>query len=426
MLFDYNCAVKVKELRDGRESRLFWFGLILCTLYQSYRYPLQINSTGTSPTYSDTPPLLNAGKYILAFPLFAVATVRCLRKRAMPSHWLLVLATLFLSSYPLTKLLGDSEAKYIDLSFWTVFSLVLAWAVDFVSVRAIDRYLRYLLICALGSTVIEVFLFIAFGRLPALAFEGTYFIRFGGFLDDPNGFAAILFLIMGWAYGRFRGRTRFFILASIVICLILTQSWTGLAFLILVAFLWGLVGISRRPVLAILIICATSIVAGFVMHAITQSPTEIVDEVLTAKQGSIEGHLFPLEKVAARWAEWSLVGSPTYSAYESWWAGALVNFGAPWYFAWLALIAALIISLKIALAKADCEAKPVYLGFFLFGCYFAFGSISLPYPIIFPVNFFFFLFSFLVAFGKIRLKNGLPSIPDGGPRQRRKSSAILC
>ena len=354
--------------------------------------------------------MLNAAKYILAFPLFAIAVVRCLRKPALPMHWLLALGTLFLSSYSLTKLIGDGDTKYIDLSFWTIFSLVSAWAVNSVGLRAIDRYLRYLLILALGSTVIEVFLFIAFGRLPALAFEGTYFVRFGGFLDDPNGFAAILFLLMGWSYGRFRGPTRFFILASVVICLILTLSWTGLAFLIVLTFFWGLIGISRRPVLAVLIVCATSLVALVVMHSITQSPSEIVDAVLTAKQGSIEGHVFPLEKVAAHWTEWSLVGNPTYSAYESWWAGALVNFGALWYCAWLALIAALLILLKLAVSRAGTEAKPVYLGFFLFGCYFAFGSISLPYPIIFPVNFFFFLFCFLVAFGKIRLENGLPVV----------------
>jgi len=47
------------------------------------------------------------------------------------------------------------------------------------------------------------------------------------------------------------------------------------------------------------------------------------------------------------------------------------------------------------------ESKPVYVGLLLFGFYFAFGSLNLPFPIIFPINALFFLLSFLVAFRKI-------------------------
>ncbi|MCU1301040.1 MAG: hypothetical protein JWQ87_1324 [Candidatus Sulfotelmatobacter sp.] len=354
--------------------------------------------------------MLNAGKYVLALPLFAIAAVRSLGKASLPKHWTLALGTLFLSIYALSKLIGDGQTKYVDLSFWTLFSLVLVWGVDAVTVPAIDRYLRYLLIYALGSTLIEVVLFIAFGRLPALAFEGTYFIRFGGFLDDPNGFSAVLFLLMGWSYGRFKGQTRSYVLASIVVCLLLTQSWTGLAFLVLILFLWALVGISKRPGLAIVALCATALIVVLGMHTITRSPAEIIEEVLTAKQESIEGHLFPLQKVASSWSEWAVEGNTIYTTYESWWAGALINFGVLWYCAWFSLVAALIISLRRGLSRCVCEAKPVYLGFFLFGCYFAFGSISLPYPIIFPINVFFFVFSFLVAFGKIRLEDGSPAV----------------
>jgi len=399
------------------ESRVFWLGLILCTLYQSYRYPLQINTA--SATYSNTPPALTVGKYILAFPLFVVAAVRSLRKPGLPGHWTLALGTVFLSIFSLSKILGDMQVKYVDLSFWTLFSLVLVWGVDAVGLPAIDRYLRYLLIYAVSSTLIQVVLFIAIGRLPALAFEGTYFIRFGGFLDDPNGFAAVLFLLMGWSYARFRGRPRFYIVASIVLCLLLTQSWTGLLFLLLISFLWGLGGISKRPVLAITVLCASALILVFVLHTISRPTRDIVEEMLSSKQESIEGHLFPLQKVASSWSEWAVEGNTIYTTYESWWAGALINFGVLWYCAWFSLVAALIISLRRGLSRCVCEAKPVYSGFFLFGCYFAFGSISLPYPIIFPINVFFFVFSFLVAFGKIRLEDGSPAVLTPGMAARQ-------
>jgi hypothetical protein len=403
-------TMKMQSLQKGNGNRVFWLGMVLCTLYQSYRYPLQINATGTSPTYSDTPLILQAGKFVLAFPLFAIALVQCLRKTGPPRQWLFVLGALFLSCYSLLKVFGDRDARYLDLSFWLLFALTLVWALDAVEVSALDQYLRYLLFYALGSTLIEVVLFFAFGRLPALAFEGTYLIRFGGFLDDPNGFSAILFLLLGWSYLRFKGWTRFFILTSIIASLLLTQSWTGLAFLVLVLFFWLLGRVSKRPVLSLAMIGASALLVIFVIHVIPQSPADIMEDVLTAKQGSIEGHLIPWTQWFVRWTRWALLGDWSYNPYESWWAGALINFGVPWLCVCLVFTTGLVISIRRALARATPEARPVYLAFFLFGCYFVFGSLNLPLFIIFPINFFFFLFSFLVAFGKIRMGRGLPLV----------------
>ena len=395
----------MKEARNNNGSRVFWLGLILCTVYQSYRYPLQINSAGTSPTYSDTPFVLQAGKFILAFPLLFLAAVRCVHKTAPLKQWLIVLGVLFLSIYSLSKVLGDSNPTYLDLSFWLLFSLFSVLAIDAVDISTIDHYLRYLLIYALGSTLIEVALFVAFGRLPALAFEGTYLVRFGGFLDDPNGFAAVLFLLMGWSYGRFKGWTRFLTLAAIVVSILLTQSWTGIAFLIVVFVLWMSIHLSKRPLLAGLMICVCALLAVLLIHELSQFPRDTFEEVLTAKQGSIEGHAFPWEQWAGKWTEWGVLGDSMYNFYESWWASALVNFGVPWFCVFAALSAALIVSLRNALSGANGEARSIYLGLLLFGYYFAFGSLNLPFPTIFPINVIFFMFSFLVAFGKIRTGN---------------------
>lgn len=394
----------MKAARKNTEN-LFWFGLILCTVYLSYRYPLQINSAGTSPTYSDTPVLLQAGKFILVFPLFLIAAARCLRKSAPLKQWLIALAVLFLSTYSLSKVLGNNNTTYVEVSFWMLFSLTSVWAIDAVNISTIDRYLQYLLIYALGSTLVEVALFAIFGRLPALAFEGTYLIRFGGFLDDPNGFAAILFLLMGWSYGRFKGWPRFFIVAAIVVSLFLTQSWTGIAFMVVVFAVWLPARLSKRPLLAGLTICVIALLAGLLVHELSQLPTETFEDMLAAKQGSIEGHAFPVAESVSRWTKWALLGDSMYNAYESWWAGALVNFGAPWLCTFLALLTVLIASLRNAFARADGEARSVYLGLLLFGCYFAFGSLNLPFPTIFPINVIFFLFAFLVAFGKVQAEN---------------------
>jgi hypothetical protein len=401
----------MKELQEDNTNGVFWSGVIVCTLYLSYRYPLQINSSGTSPTYSDTPVMLQVGKFVLACPLFAIAAVRCLHKTLILRQWLVALGILFLAAYSLLKVLGDSDLKYLELSFWMLFPLALVWGGNAIKSSAIDRYFRLLLILALGSTAIQVLLFIAFGRLPALAYEGTMLIRFGGFLDDPNGFGAILFLLMGWAYARFEGWSRLFIVWGLVSCLVLTQSWTALAFLLVIWVVWLFVAVWKQPWLAMLLMCACILLGILVMRNTSLSPAAFVDAMLHAKQGSIEGHVFSWEPWVTTWSKWAMLGDTKYNAYESWWASALVNFGMPWLIVFVVLMAELLAALRRGLLIAGRESRPVYLGLLLFGCYFVLGSLSLPFPTIFPINFLFFLFSFLVVFGRIRPEDRTPPRP---------------
>jgi hypothetical protein len=396
----------MKELQKGKENYVFWLGLILCTVYLSYRYPLQINSSGTSPTYSDTPVMLQMGKFVLALPLFAIAAVRGLGKTLTPRQWLVTLGILFLSGYSLLKVFGDNDVKYLELSFWMLFPLALVLGADAIRISSIDRYLRFLLIYALVSTAIQVALFIAFGRLPALAYEGTILIRFGGFLDDPNGFGAILFLLLGWSYGRFKGWTRFFILGSLVVSLLLTQSWTAIGFLAAVFLFWVLIVVRRRPWLGVPIICACALLALLAIRETSPSLQTVFENMLHAKQESIEGHSFSWDPWVSRLAKWTLVGDSTYNTYESWWASAPVNFGVPWLVVFLILIAELIRSLRSGYLGSGSSTRPVYLGFLLFGCYFVLGSLNLPFPTIFPINCLFFLFCFLETFGRIRPEDG--------------------
>lgn len=391
----------MNEGRHANKNYVFWLGLVLCTIYQSYRYPMQISNSGTSPTYSDTPLALQAGKFVLAFPLIAISVVRWLGNSARLTRWPIVLMPLFLCSFSLVKIIDGHDSQYLDFSFWLFFSLVLVLAVDTVSISAIDKYFYVLLAFAFASTLLQVFLFVAFGRLPALAYEGTYLVRFGGFLDDPNGFAAIWFLLMGWSYHRFTGWGRFLILTGIVISLLLTQSWTALGFFLAALFLLGFIWCLKRPLSAILTICMLPLLALLLTRLIAQLQGGLLWEALEAKQGSIEGHTFPWALWTSKWVDWVLLGEWKYTHYESWFAAAMINFGLLWLAVYAILIMALSIYLRRAYLKAEPESKPVYAGLFLFACYFAFGSFNLPLPLIFPINALFFLFAFLVAFGKV-------------------------
>jgi hypothetical protein len=380
---------------------VFWCGLVGCTVYQSYRYPLQINSSLTSPTYTDTPFWLQAGKFLLCCPLLFFAATYCIRKPLARMQWLVTSLVLFLFVFGFLKAISGGGPSYLEPTFWMASSVLLVWAVDIIHLEEIERYLRFLLLFGLSSTFIQVLLLVLFGRLPALAYEGTISIRFGAFLDDPNGYSAILFLLMGWSYGRYRGRKRAFWVGSILLMFLLAQSWTALIFLGLVCFVWGVAHIPRTP-LKVLVICMVVCIA--VSISLRNAPDTVVsafNTILEAKQRSAEGHAFPWAQLGPRWTEWIFFGQSSYIPYESWWAGALVNFGLPWICIHAVTIAIITFFTGMSLYRANDHARPVYLGLFLFEAYFIFGSINLPFPSVFPVNVILFLLSFLVLFGKI-------------------------
>jgi hypothetical protein len=404
-------VTEMKRARTG-PNQLFWWALICCTVYQSYRYPFQINSTLTSPTYSDTPFILQAGKFLLACPFLVVALPRCFRTRLLLRQWVWVSSVFFLFAFAVFKALAGGGPGYVEPVFWMPFALAMVCATENISIEEIDRYLRYLLIYALSSTAVELLLFIFFGRLPALAYEGTVSIRFGGFLDDPNGFAGLLFLLLGWCYARYTGRPRALLLISLTICLLLTQSWTALGFFAVIVVGWGLSSMTKRPVVVIVSAVAVVLLCAFALRNMSDSAVVAFQTILDAKQKSAQGHAFPWSEMLPRWAEWLWFGQTTYTPYESWWAGALVNFGLPWLCINFALYVWITLSLRRAFVKANATSRPMLLGLLLFALYFVFGSVNLPFPTVFPLNVILFMFSFPLMLGKIRRGSKKPEIED--------------
>jgi len=393
-------------------NRLFWLSILLCTVYQSYRYPLQINSTGTSPTYSDTPLWLQIAKFALAVPLLIGACLRCLDLKLSYKRWLIVVSVLILAGTCGAKMLDGESTSYLDAGFWMLFPLIVVLASDPIDVSSIDRYLFFLLAYSLLSNFIEIILFLTIGRLPALAYEGSFFVRFGGFLDDPNGFAAILFLLLGWVYRKFRGLARVLAIFGILISLVLTQSWTGILFLMAVLFCWLSTKALKRPFLAMPLCCMILLGSAFLLWYFPPNGKDFLYGMMITKQGSLQDHSIPLDKLGSQFTQWLLIGSSSYTAYESWWGGAPLNWGLPWVCMHAVLTTYLVYRLGISLKRCDALSKPVLSGFFLFGCYFEFGSFNLPFPIIFPINALFYLFSFLIVFERVALTDPSESPVD--------------
>lgn len=382
---------------DKIPERNFWVGLFISTVYLSYRYPLQINSSTTSQVYSDTPTSLQVGKFILILLTCLVSTPFLFWKRFTRLQAAIVIFTIIVFGFPLLKLLTGLESHYIDLSFWPLAALVLVIPLNRVNLQSIDKYIRAVFLFAIISDFIEVSLFVLIGRLPALGWSRSLSVRFGGFLDDPNGFAGILFLLMGWSFYRFSGKTRFWAQFTIIVCLLLTQSLTAIGFLggiLLIATCWHVV---KKPLSIIWIGsgCALTIAlleAGRVFETIAL--------IIELKSRSASDHLsIPWSNLIARWTEWSFVGGQTYEFYESWWVSSLINLGVIWYTANLLLTAVLVyIVWRSFRARPPGKEKAVLAGILLFCAYFIAGSANLPLPTVFPINFLFYVFCFLITF----------------------------
>jgi hypothetical protein len=378
-------------------ERSFWVGLLISTAYLSYRYPLQINSSTTSQVYSDTPLSLQAGKFALIFLTCCISAPFLFWKRFNRLQASIVILAGMVFSFPLFKLLGGFESRYLEVSFWPLAALVLVIPIKSIDLQSIDKYLKVIFFFAIISDVVEVSLFLLFGRLPALGWSGGLSVRFGGFLDDPNGFAVILFLLMGWSFYRFRGKTRFFTQFALVICLLLTQSLTAIGFLgalILVAMIWRLI---KKPRFILWILSGSAVLGGLleITHAL-----ETISLIIALKSRSASDHLsIPWASLMDRWTEWFFVGGTSYEFYESWWVSSLLSFGIVWYIGNLLLISILVYTVwRSFRASPPGKEKAVLAGIFLFCIYFVVGSANLPMSTIFPINFLFYVFCFLISF----------------------------
>jgi hypothetical protein len=384
-------------------ERCLWGALLFCTVYESYRYPLKLSFSGTSPTYADTPLAIQIPKFIITL-IVCMVVIPYIAARSLPYRkWSLAVLAVCMSCYLIFKAVvsvsGD-RTSYLNAAFWPLAALVIVLATSKITVAALDRYFRFVLIYALASNIIEIFLFATTGRLPALAYSDSFSVRFGGFLDDPNAFSALLYMLMGWAYYRYSGIRRFLIETALVLCILLTQSLTAIGFLGMIILLFSGYYIFYRPKPVLII--GIGVFAGTILRFVWYPLVGVISAVLETKNGSVDAHLAQTSGSQEGMGLWWLLGAPSFQNYESWWTGAAVNFGFPWYLLCMCIVAVLVLSVFRAFRRArHNHQKAVMSGLLLFSCYFAIGNLNLPFFGIFPVNFIFFFFAYLIFFDKI-------------------------
>jgi hypothetical protein len=369
--------------------------LIIAFYYLSYRYPLQINSARTSPTYVDTPEWMQAGKYVL---LGWVILVGGTGSALLGMSWYpekrtsftgvgstLVIMSLFAAAKG--TILGSNDLVTLGILMMAgafVGSLAIRWRIN--GSRA-ARYVAFYAVASVVTETIQIFLYQTKGRLPALAYDGSVSIRFGSLLDDPNGFAVIVSLLLPvvWVLWRHKPIPRLLVSLALMVSLALTQSFTGIASVAAGLTVGFLILKWRAPGRIVVVAWIAMAVAAGLWVSLSNS--QFFSRLLQSKSGSIDAHGASVDSLLK--IGWSTIlgAGTTASSSESSYVALIENFGLLFAFAYVGVGVIAIVRLARAIGEAS-ELKDVALqiGFFCYLIAYLLASVNLRLDSVFPAN----------------------------------------
>jgi hypothetical protein len=268
----------------GERHRPFLLALLLLDLlYYAYRYPLQVNDALTSSTYGDTPFLLKVADDAVFVLLLGVVVLLKAADRTLLLNRRHVLAAGAIVVCFSQVILGGGLDAVLKVKGVLLYSALLAvmsaadvaWLLDL-----LRRNLVRLFLCLLAVDAVQIALFVAIGRPPALAWSTersallSQDVRFGSLWDDPNSFGLFLALFVTWAaFQRTAPWKRAALILPAVAAALFTWSRTsfvltaaGLGLALLAASWDALAG--RRYTAAtwrVLLVTASAIAAGLLL-----------------------------------------------------------------------------------------------------------------------------------------------------------------
>lgn len=205
----------------------------------AYRYILQVNDPSTSSQYEATPAALSGIKYGILLLFVAFSLARFLRRPVLISRN--YRALLYVSAFALLALssalffrfaflpgaLDETGVCALQLVPWMicVFLIPLVFESKHDISDTLEMFERIVFWISFPFWLITVVLVIADIRYPALSYPGAL-IRFGGILDDPNGYACLCLLLLALSASIQRGAWKLRATAYVVM-LIGTLSITG-------------------------------------------------------------------------------------------------------------------------------------------------------------------------------------------------------
>ncbi len=394
-------------------SKLFIFGIFIALFYLSYRYAFQINSSTTSPTYSDTPIILSLGKYIFLSIIFALPIIYFITSKKMSTNVgfirkydsiqvLSIIVTFALFSLGITIGLLASNIYAVESIFFLGSIFAFLFFYDFANKYffILKKYLLHIVFIFIFIDLFQIFLFFYIGRLPALAYENSISVRFGSVFDDSNGFAVFLALF-SFAPDLLKNKFNRNILRILIfLCLIATQSLTGISSFIvayiLVLLLRFLLFRKRNDLIFMQVLF---FLFGIFIMVIWLYLFEYIQLFIELKSLSAEQHINVFSMLNQITGKTLLVGGSQGMVGESGYLNLLFNFGALFVFLQILL---LLLSFLAALRlfyhfKGNNIATSVLSSLLTFILSYSIAMINLPLEGVFPVNMLYYLilYSFL-------------------------------
>jgi len=394
--------------------------IFIALFYNSYRYPFQISSAGTSYGYSDTPIALQIGKYAIlalifvwrAWSVFAFPDSRTvIDKKSIFFVFLL----LFVSTYPIVNAIFFNHADRFanSLLLFSPFLLIFGGVGEKARQRdqviyILNRLLTFFLFINACFFLLQVILLTQYGRLPALSYEGSFLIRFGGIWDDPNGYGIFLsFFLPMAAFCNYSFFVKLCFSFFIVLLIVGTQSLTGMVCSIL-GFCLATILLMFNDASAVRFrysIMVPAIIFCFiggllvVASVIGINVFEIYQSYMDMKKGSIDGHAESFQALSGvdALSLWGLSDSFVWgeSAYVNW----ISSYGL-FYF-----IISIIMFIAVVSESIKYVTRSNYRDGIIFGyCVLSFqisyiiSLINLPMDTVFPVNILFIFLSSVVFY----------------------------
>lgn len=403
--------VRSKNLiqKDKYIQRTILIAYLIFCLYYCYRYILKYNSDGTSPTYSDTPFEFQVAKYIIAAILLVLLVLILLIYNVKIKFGKIEVALFFTFVLLFIKSIYFSE---FDFVFKLALFASVAYFVVFIENDNFETKLikinKIVFIYHLIYSLVQMFLYVVFDRLPALGYASSL-VRFGGGWDDPNAFA--VYLVIPYVFAAldlFKHKakpvkqiSKYLIIISIIFLEIMTFSFMGY-FCFLVATIFIVVRFFKKNQMFFLVCAAVALLIGLLLL------DKIIDLFLL-KSESIAIHLSHL--LLSIGGENKVIGfffgGAQLELNENFYNIIMFNFGIIPLCLIVGLCASFVyISYKVYKENPNNDINYVM---FTFITIVSVCQIGLPYLNIFPINFIYFVSVFWML-NKYRRKSKQPQI----------------
>lgn len=228
------------EKRNTPLVKYFFVGLFVYLFYYSYRYILQYNAETTSPTYSDTPFMFQLMKYLLLVVVILMMIISFINSNKRMKITPLSILILFFMIMQVYQFLMSRSTIMLTMLISFIPCFLLITYDEKINMKSLEKMMSVFMYFTIIYEFVQIFLYFYNGRLPALAYPTGVItdVRFGGSIDDPNGFSLILSFYIPYVYKKFTGFKKWLHVFVLLLMLTITWSVTGIASFLAVWFIY--------------------------------------------------------------------------------------------------------------------------------------------------------------------------------------------